>query len=42
VSRELLESIKSYNPVPAEAEASYAKALVREYAAYCVRDEVLV
>jgi hypothetical protein len=28
--------------VPAKAEASYAEALIREYAAFCVREEVLV
>lgn len=31
----LLEQIKIYNTVPAEAEAAYAEALAEEYAAFC-------
>jgi hypothetical protein len=38
--RELLETVKIYNPVPAEEEPAYAAALVREYAAYCERQKV--
>lgn len=41
VARELLETVKIYNPVPADAETRYAEALVQEYAAYCAREEVL-
>jgi len=33
--RELFESVKIYNSVPYEAEASYREAVQREYAAYC-------
>ncbi len=32
---ELLDTVKLYNAVPAGEEASYAAALLREYAAYC-------
>jgi len=35
VSRELLDMVKVYNPVPAEQEASYLSALAHEYAAFC-------
>jgi uncharacterized metal-binding protein len=38
--RELLETVKIYNPVPPEEEPAYAAALVREYAAYCERQKV--
>lgn len=38
--RELLETVKIYNPVPSEEEPAYAAALVREYAAYCERHKV--
>lgn len=41
-ARELLDSVKIYNPLPSGAEASYAAALVREYAAFCARGEVPV
>ncbi len=33
--RELFETVKVYNSVPAEAEASYREAVLREYAAFC-------
>jgi hypothetical protein len=32
--------VKLYNPIPADAEADYAEALLREYAAYCAGQEV--
>lgn len=32
---ELMETVKVYNPVPPQAEASYRQAISREYAAYC-------
>ncbi len=35
VSRDLLETVKIYNPIPSDAEADYSSALLREYAAYC-------
>jgi uncharacterized metal-binding protein len=34
-SGDLLEAVKIYNPIPTDAEADYARALLREYAAYC-------
>ncbi len=37
VTRELLNLVKVYNPVPAEQEARYLAALEREYAALCAR-----
>ncbi len=37
--RELLETVKIYNPVPAEEEPAYAAALEREYANYCQKQE---
>jgi len=35
ISGDLLETVKIYNPIPTDAEADYARALLREYAAYC-------
>jgi len=37
VVRELLEVVKVYHDVPAEAEAAYVTMLAREYAAFCER-----
>jgi hypothetical protein len=37
--QELLDTVKIYNPVPAGEEAGYSEALIREYAAYCARQE---
>jgi uncharacterized metal-binding protein len=37
VTRELLEMVRVYNPVPAEQEASYLLMLEREYAAFCAK-----
>ena len=34
-ARDLFETVKVYNAVPPEAEASYREAVLREYAAYC-------
>jgi uncharacterized metal-binding protein len=34
-ARELFETVKIYNGVPAEAEGSYREAVRREYAAFC-------
>lgn len=38
--RELMETVKIYNPVPADEEDMYATALSREYAAFCEKQEV--
>lgn len=40
VARELLETVKVYNPVPAGAEVIYAQVLLREYIAYLAREGV--
>ena len=37
VTRELLDLIKVYNPVPAEQEANYLSSLAREYAVFCAQ-----
>jgi uncharacterized metal-binding protein len=37
--RELLETVKIYNPVPADEESMYATALEREYVAFCEKQE---
>lgn len=37
--RELLETVKIYNPVPAGQEPAYAAALEHEYSAYCERQK---
>jgi uncharacterized metal-binding protein len=34
-TRELLEAVKIYNPIPSGEEDAYAALLLREYAAYC-------
>lgn len=36
-SRELFETVKIYNSVPAKMEKSYREAVLREYAAFCRR-----
>jgi hypothetical protein len=36
-TRELLEAVRIYNPLPAGADRAYAAALRREYAAYCLQ-----
>jgi uncharacterized metal-binding protein len=40
VTRELLETVKIYNDVPAGTDEAYAAALAREYAAFCDREPV--
>jgi hypothetical protein len=35
IARELLETVKVYNPIPPGEEEAYAAALSREYAAFC-------
>ena len=40
LTRDLLETVKIYNPIPSDAEADYGKALLREYASYCADQEV--
>ncbi len=37
--RELFETVKIYNAVPAEAEGSYREAVAREYAAFCEKEK---
>jgi len=37
-AHDLFETVKVYNAVPEEAEASYREAVLREYAAYCQRE----
>jgi uncharacterized metal-binding protein len=41
ISHELLETVKIYNPVPADEESAYVTALGREYAAYCEKKDVV-
>jgi hypothetical protein len=38
---DLLATAKIYNPIPSDAEADYARALLREYVAYCAGREVV-
>lgn len=38
VTRELLNLVKVYNPIPAEQEAGYLNALEQAYAAYCAKE----
>ncbi len=38
-ARELLDTVKIYNPVPSGEEAAYVAVLEREYAAYCRKQE---
>jgi hypothetical protein len=38
-ARELFETVKIYNAVPAEVEGSYREAVRREYAAYCEKEK---
>ena len=38
-TRELFETVKIYNAVPPEAEASYREAVLREYAAFCQKEK---
>jgi uncharacterized metal-binding protein len=38
-ARELFETVKIYNAVPAEAEGSYREAVLREYAAFCEKEK---
>ena len=37
--RELFETVKIYNAVPAEAEGIYREAILREYAAFCEKEK---
>ncbi len=37
--RELFETVRIYNAVPAESEGSYRQAVAQEYAAFCQREE---
>ena len=38
-ARELLDTVKIYNPIPAGAEETYAETLLREFASYCAEKE---
>jgi uncharacterized metal-binding protein len=38
-ARALFETVKIYNAVPPEAEASYREAVLREYAAFCQKEQ---
>jgi hypothetical protein len=38
--KELMDTVKVYNPIPDEEEPAYAVALEREYATYCQKREV--
>ena len=38
-ARELFETVKIYNAVPPEKEASYREAVLREYAAFCQKEK---
>lgn len=38
-ARELLETVKIYNPIPMGSEEIYAKTLIREYAIYCAEKD---
>jgi uncharacterized metal-binding protein len=38
-ARELLETVRIYNPVPAGEDEAYAMTLLREYAAFCEKQE---
>ncbi len=38
-ARELFETVKIYNAVPAEAEGSYREAVLHEYAAFCEKEK---
>ncbi|MEJ2265891.1 MAG: putative zinc-binding protein [Anaerolineales bacterium] len=39
VARELLDTVKIYNPVPQGAEGAYAAAILCEYRAYCRKEQ---
>jgi hypothetical protein len=36
--QDLFETVKIYNSIPAEAEAGYREAVLREYAAFCQKE----
>jgi hypothetical protein len=37
---ELMQTVRIYNPIPDEQEAAYTEAIVREYTAFCEKEEV--
>jgi len=41
-ARDLLDTVKIYNPIPSGSEDTYAEMLLREYAAYCDEKELAV
>jgi uncharacterized metal-binding protein len=36
--REMMDTVKIYNPIPAETESAYACAIMREYITYCIQE----
>jgi uncharacterized metal-binding protein len=40
-ARELLDTVKIYNPIPPGSEAVYAEALLREYSVFCTNPEAV-
>jgi uncharacterized metal-binding protein len=41
VVKELMETVKVYNPVPESEEGEYAAAILREYSLYCRKEELV-
>lgn len=41
ITRELLETVKVYNPIPPGAEEAYTAAILDEYSAYCSKKEAV-
>ena len=41
VARELLETVKVYNPIPEGAESAYKETILGEYTAYCQNKELV-
>ena len=39
MARELLDTVKIYNPIPAGSEEAYAETLLREFASFCAEKE---
>jgi hypothetical protein len=40
-ARELLDTVKIYNPIPLDSEEAYSEALLREYTAFCTKPETI-
>jgi uncharacterized metal-binding protein len=41
VARELFETVKIYNPIPEGSEGAYTEMILREYAAFCQKKELV-